>query len=169
MGKPAKTEYSKEEKDAINHFATVGMIATAWAHIENLIDVATLELAKIPKKEGLCLTAQVIGPARKLDAYFSVARLRKVPDKYLKKLNHTVQQTHRLSERRNRVIHDSWDISGETPKRLEISARKILKLEQIGVSTRELQSLALEIQAHFDDFRKLHQEILVEVGKLPDE
>lgn len=60
----------------IRHMAIIGQIASGWAVFELAIDTNTLSLARITTTMGFCLTAQVNGTARKLDAYISVARER---------------------------------------------------------------------------------------------
>src|ERR1700719_460078 len=87
------------------HLAAIGMVASGWAGFEVLIDTFALQLARSRGSWGYCFTAQVIGPARKLDAYISVARLRGA-DKFIPELESFVKDTVGLGERRNRVVHD---------------------------------------------------------------
>jgi hypothetical protein len=69
--------------------------------------MSALMLAQIPQQTGLCLTAQIGGSARKLDAYIAIARLRGA-DKFMGELDALAKATTALSERRNRVVHDPW-------------------------------------------------------------
>jgi hypothetical protein len=150
----------KEEQE---HFATIGMVANQWAYFELSIDVKTLELAMIPEEIGLCITAQVVGSGRKLDAYIALARQlgvkKKNPD--LEKL---AKDTVALAERRNRVIHDPWLVQGERqPTRLEATARKKLRYIVIPVSTSEIASLSREIIEHTVRFVELHDAVIAEL------
>jgi hypothetical protein len=58
------------------HYAAIGRVAVEWSDLEFMIDIATLRLAKIKHQMGVCLTAQIAGSGRKLDAYMSLAQFR---------------------------------------------------------------------------------------------
>ena len=58
----------------IDHYAMIGMIAAEWAYFESLIDRYTQRLAGIDDHVGTCLTSQIAGHARKLDAYIALAK-----------------------------------------------------------------------------------------------
>ncbi len=81
----AKLSEAHQERGRL-HFAAVGAVASAWSTFELLLDAATLVLGNIPRQIGYCLTAQVIGAARKLDAYIAIARLRGA-NRFMKELD----------------------------------------------------------------------------------
>jgi hypothetical protein len=147
---------------AANHFASIGIIASTWAAFEISLDIAALQLAGVTEKIGLCFTAQVIGPARKIDAYISVARERGAT-KFMGDLDKFAKDTIGLGERRNRVVHDPWQFQNGSAKRLEATARRKLRLELIEVSHAEITSLMFGIQGHQARFVDLHARILAEV------
>lgn len=137
----------------------VGLIASAWSIFEIAIDSATINLAGIPEDYGLCFTSQVIGPARKIDAFIAVSKLRRATH-LAKELEGFAKETTSLSERRNRVIHDPWHVvSGSIPKRYEISARKSFKFVEKEVDLDDLRRLYNDIQAHHMKLRKLVKQI----------
>jgi hypothetical protein len=97
------------------HFAAAGRIASLWAEFELQIDAAAIKLARVAIEPGLCPTSQVIGPARKLDAYIALAELRINQSKLWRKIRESLYEFAKdsaiLAERRNRIVHD--------PRRLE--------------------------------------------------
>lgn len=150
------------------HYAAIGVVAAEWANFEAIIDYCTIRLTGLRDDFGACLTSQISGSARKLDAYISVARNRGATDvdKDLKKFSEAVA---RLAERRNRIVHDPWSVShGQTPRRFEITARKILKYEFVEVSTADVHNCAADIRLVVDQLEKLHERIIFQVGASPD-
>ena len=150
------------------HYAAVGSVASEWAWFELWVDFKILELGKIPFEAGLCITSQVSGSARKLGAYIALARHLGV-QKALRNLNIFVKVTARLSERRNRVIHDPWvtDKDSHTAGRLEATARKSLRFLVVPVATTDVASLSADIIAHVDKFDEIHNSILLELSTSP--
>jgi hypothetical protein len=155
--------------DKINHLAAVGSVAGHWAVMEMHIDVCALQLAGLGNEQvGLCFTAQITGSARKLDAYIAVAKL-KGAEKTAAELDKFAKDTARLSEQRNRAVHDPWHIEkDQTPLRIEVTARKKLRLKMVPVSTEELLSLTKSIRAHAERFLKLNEAIKAEIASLPE-
>jgi hypothetical protein len=139
------------------------MVASTWAAFELSLDLATLHLAGIPQNIGLCITAQVIGPARKIDAYISIARERDAK-KFMDDLNTFAKDTTGLGERRNRVVHDPWQLQHGPFTRLEATARRKLRFEFVEVTSSEIVSLMTSIRAHNTKFLDLHFRILAAVG-----
>src|SRR5947209_6708165 len=58
------------------HYSAIGQVAASWSILEAIIDRRTHVLARIDPSTGICLTAQITGIMRKLDAYVSLAHLR---------------------------------------------------------------------------------------------
>jgi hypothetical protein len=145
------------------HFAAIGMVASQWAYFELSIDIKTLELAMIPEEVGLCITTQVVGSGRKLDAYIALARQLGSKNKN-SDLDNFYKDNVGLAERRNRVIHDPWLIDQERqPKRLEATARKKLRYIVVTSPTSEIERLAFEIMDHAARFGELHEAITAEL------
>jgi hypothetical protein len=141
------------------HLALIGLVAATWAQFEADLDTYTIGLGRIPAWPGRCLAAQVIGPARKLDAYIAIAR-RQGADRFMGELEKFAKATTRLAERRNRVVHDPrLKIGAGTASRLESTARRRLRYELVGVPLDEMEALVREIRAHEDDLIELHARI----------
>jgi hypothetical protein len=113
------------------HFSAIGFVASEWAALEVRIDQATLQLSRISVQVGFCLTAQIAGIARKLDAYTAIARHR-VGDGFLSELRKFKNDATGLAEQRNRVVHDPWTFQLGSTKRLEITARGKLRQHVCG-------------------------------------
>lgn len=153
-----------------DHYKAIGYVVVAWSFMETLIDATSWELAQVDQQHGACLTSQIAGSSRKLDALLALIRYRVAPSPALdKKLNRFAKDTMGLAERRNRVIHDPWVSWAKDGKirRFEISARKNLKVEAEEHTTERVMALALEITNHAETFRSLMnevQQILPEAG-----
>lgn len=128
------------------------------------IDAKTLELAKIKFETGLCITTQIAGPARKLDAYIAVARHLGVK-KVISDLESFAKDTTSLSERRNRIVHDPWIVEkNHIPSRLEATARKTLRFLLVPVDTAEICKLCSSIKDHTERFAIIHRAIFSELN-----
>jgi hypothetical protein len=159
------TVESIEEAERISmHLAAVGLVASTWAAFEFALDVSAIILARISQHAGYCFTAQVIGPARKLDAYIALAKLRGATT-FAGELEKFAKDTAALAERRNRIIHDTWFLTTRPkPSRLEITARRVLKHAFVEVSREDIMKLVNQIDAHTARFDALHARIAAEVG-----
>ena len=137
---------------AENHFAAIGKVAEAWAAVELTIDMGVWRLAGVEEQFGACVTSQIAGGARKLDAFISLAKLRGADDKLTKRINKFAETARQLQERRNRVVHDPWIFHDEDgPQRYEVSARRIAKMDLIPVPTTAVLALAQEIEGLWND------------------
>lgn len=127
-------------------FAAIGRVVVAWSKLEHSIDDATLRLLGAEGISGFSLTSQIAG-GRKLDAYTSLVGIicgSEALNKELKKLG---AQLLSLAEQRNRLIHDPWIFIGaHQPLRVEITARKSLKIMPVPTSTESLLSFAEKIR-----------------------
>src|SRR6202012_601994 len=150
---------SEEEK---THFAAVGTVATRWAYFELMIDRSSLELAQINMRNGSCITSQVAGHSRKLDAYISLAREIKNTS-YLKELEELAKDATSIAERRNRTVHDPWLVTAEHgPTRFESTARRKLRYQVIPGATAQLEKLVLDIDRLTLHLKRLHRLISAE-------
>ncbi|MDX2143413.1 MAG: hypothetical protein SFV19_08665 [Rhodospirillaceae bacterium] len=148
-----------EDLATTQHYAAIGHVAAAWAYFEAVVDEWTLKLANIPTKRGICLTAQIAGSARKLDAFIALACLKDI-GKLAGKLQKFSQNTVGLAERRNRVVHDPWDTTDILePSRIEATARKKLRLGRVRVPTKVVLDLAIEVDEHRESFEALASEV----------
>jgi hypothetical protein len=147
---------------ADKHLSRIGLVAANWAYFEALIDHKTLEIAGIQHEQGSCLTAQIAGSGRKLDAFISIVRLVGVKTPSAQVLEDFSKRTTGLAEQRNRAIHDPWDLSNpDDPKRIEATARKKLRLKKVHISTDNLAKLAGDIATLKNEFEQLAEQVLI--------
>lgn len=139
-----------------SYYQAIGEIATLWSLFEARVDLDTLHLGDIPLRRGFCLTSQISGIGRKLDAFISMAKLEPIPKHILIKFNTFSKKVRGLAEMRNRIIHDPWFTTdtGEL-ERLEITARNGLRLEIIPTKLNELYDFILSIGALRDEFESI--------------
>jgi hypothetical protein len=142
-------------------YAAIGHVVVEWSDFEFLVDISTLTLAKINNRMGCCLTAQIAGSARKLDAYISIAQFLGAK-KNVKALNTLAKDAQGLAEQRNRIVHDSWTSLGGF-HRFEVTARKVLRAEFIPVSVDDLAKTAENIRLLGDRFHGLTKEVKAEL------
>lgn len=130
------------------YLALIGAVAAAWSQFEATIDTHILGIGRIPVNAGRCLTAQLIGPASRMSTYIALARLHGA-DKFAAELEDFANETTRLAEQRNRIIHDPWSRKEKgTLHRLETTARRKLRHEHIPVSLTALNNLVRRIETN---------------------
>lgn len=154
------------------HYALLGKVADAWARLEHLIDTFCIALVGCDQA-GFCLTAQVIGPGRKLDALLSLLKLRGASSELQQAARSLAGKIQGLGEQRNRMLHDPWTSVGvadegyiepfegsrllaglklrfarkHVPHRHEVTAKKSLVVEHKRVETSQLALLLTDIEA----------------------
>jgi hypothetical protein len=116
--RPRKFVEWKTEVD--KHYAAIGLVTANWSYFEAFLDMWIQRFAEIWGDVGVCLTSQIAGPARKIDALISLIRLRGVSDPSPETLDVFSKKVQGLAEQRNRVAHDLWDLSDpKLPARLK--------------------------------------------------
>jgi hypothetical protein len=146
------------------HYAAIGRIASLWAIFELDLDLTNITLARVPLLAGVCLTAQIAGAGRKLEAFIALAELRigKSPQwtRLIRDLKKLAMDARSLGEQRNRAVHDPWHVSETRSHRLEVTARKKLRFLQIASSTEELDRLAANIAALTNRFYAIRDSVI---------
>jgi hypothetical protein len=144
---PSKlTAEEVEDLARLQHFAAIGYVAGNWGYFEAVVDTWSLSIAGIKPQPGVCFTSQIAGAARKLDAFIALLGLVRPEHGRGKDIDAFCKDAMGLAEQRNRIVHDHWDTSDIlSPKRLEATARRKLKLEKINVPTSDILDLAIKI------------------------
>lgn len=150
-------EHTQDEE---KHFAAIGRLSSEWALFELDVDFNMLSLAGIDKRFGLCLTAQITGMTKKLEAYIAIAKIA-LPSLNERKLNKLFEKVRALAEQRNRIIHDPW-LFEETngPFRQEITARRVLRIKPVPVSTADVWDIIKQIDRTSWEFDCIHTKVL---------
>jgi hypothetical protein len=146
------------------HYTIIGRVACRWAVLEALIDGAIANLALCGEAEMTCVTAQLIGPAKRMDALIALFRHRKGSDDLRKQLKNFQGRISQLGEDRNRVVRDPLFINDETGQvhKLLATARGELKYSLEPVSKEQMANVAVSIQRAGQEFIELKKAINVE-------
>jgi hypothetical protein len=105
--------YSQVPEDD-HHYTIIGRVACRWATLEALIDGVIADLAQCGAEEMTCVTAQLIGPAKRMDALIALFTPRKGSDGLRKQLKAFQGRIQQLGEDRNKVVHDPLLLNEET-------------------------------------------------------
>src|SRR6185437_10565393 len=132
------------------HYAAIGRVAAAWSRFEFDIDGWNMAFAGLSDEVSACFTAQVFGSRGRADCFIALVRhfggSEKWFKKWLRRLEDFSKEVQALGEQRNRAIHDVWQLDDPSePHRLEVTARRALKIVRVHVPTRELLDLEAKI------------------------
>jgi len=87
-----------------SHHAAIGKVVAAWSYFEAVVDTWSSHFANISPEISVCFTSQMIGHRPKMNALFSLIRIKDVDAKDSKRLNQILEKTTGLAEQRNRII-----------------------------------------------------------------
>jgi hypothetical protein len=155
-------------KDDDPHYTVIGRVASNWAHLETMIDGCIAKLAMCGEQEMACVTAQLIGPSKRMDALLSLFVHRGGSSTLRKKIKAFQGRVQQLGEDRNRIVHDAMVIridTGEAHKAL-ITAKGELKYEFLPLSIESMKKTAAKIREHTQEFLALKGEIDDEMNRI---
>lgn len=143
------------------HYAAIGRVAANWAYLEYEIDRHCIELGGLTLGPAACLTAQIAGPGRKLDAYIAIADLYGLSSAHAKLLHKFAKDAQGVAERRNRTVHDPWFlVAADTQaRRFEVTAKRHLVFDLVHHPTPKVSQLASDIEALTERFGSLAKEV----------
>jgi hypothetical protein len=150
-----------------SHHQALGRVAASWAKLEYEICLSIWRLAAIDSATGACMTSQILGAGRLLETYIALAKLREIPKQIVSRLHKFQEQTYVLSERRNRLIHDSWTYDPPGATRWEIRVKGKLTMESRSEAAENINAAAVAIDLHSDKLRKIVQEISATARQSP--
>ena len=87
-------------------FEVVGQIASAWSHVEQLIDDTIWSLAEVRHDRGACITSQLQSLYPRFRALSALVELRGAEKSLLKEIEATSNAGMALAKERNRAVHD---------------------------------------------------------------
>ena len=147
------------------HNAAIGKVATQWALLEKYIDVVIWDLVGSDPRDVACVTSQIGGVGRQIDAMTALYELNGAGKKTLKALNKFAVTSGEMSRKRNRIIHDIWGYEEQTGElyRFEITAQKRLVMDPHPVPLSDLAKVADDIRNHRGHLRKITEEIYAEM------
>jgi hypothetical protein len=142
-----------------SHHQALGRVAVSWAKLEYEICLSIWRLAAIDRATGACMTSQILGAGRLLETYIALAKLRDLPSRIVARLHKFQEQTYVLSERRNRLIHDSWTYDPPGATRWEVRVKGKLTMEARSEATEDVNAAAAAIDRHSTKLNEIVQEI----------
>jgi hypothetical protein len=142
--------------------AAIGRALSAWARFEYEIDELIWELARLEPTEGACLTAQFYTVATRFNSLMALARVQKISDAQIKRLNVIRRKSDALAEQRNRLAHDPWFYGFDTQEtyRLQKTARATLIHRYELVSVEDIQKIERDTGKLISEFRKVRSDVL---------
>lgn len=151
------------------HYAAIGRATVTWAFFEMIIDTHIWRLAQVNTDHGACMTAQIAGSGRKMDALMSLVRHRIGDGPWTKRLNAFAQSTTGLAERRNRMIHDPiLKLEGEEhPRRIGITAKKRLLVTNAPQTAVDVLKLGKDIHSQHALLEQIMAEVDEALAALP--
>jgi hypothetical protein len=148
----------------------IARMSSSWARLEYDINASIWLLADMRPALGACVTSQIYTINGRLSALLSLAKLRGLDAKILKKINKFCEEVRAGQTIRNRVMHDMWLLDKSHPEQmgqLRVTAEKTLhfKIEPI---------MFLDLVADFEKldglqttFYKIRQSIDAALPSLP--
>ncbi|MEL3892803.1 hypothetical protein V6B08_21180 [Ferrovibrio sp. MS7] len=151
---PAILKSMADGLDRAAHYAAIGRVAANWNEFEAAIDVTSAFIADLDEEIAACFTAQMIGVGPKSNALLSLMKQTSFDSKACKELEKFFKErVIGLSEQRNRAVHDVWHLeNAQQPTRFEVTAKKTLRYLRVDMPTKDLITLANNIQKLKDDF-----------------
>lgn len=158
-------------KDDDPHYTVIGRVASTWAHLEALIDGSISDLASCGEAQMACVTAQLIGPAKRMDALLALFVFRGGSELLRKKIKAFQGRLQQLGEDRNRIVHDPIFIKIETGEahKVLITAKGQLKYEFVALSIEEMKRTAERLKETGREFSALQKEIKSEMDRILEE
>ncbi len=132
-----------------------------WATLESSIDGTIAKLAETDDQTMSCITAQLIGPARRMDALLALFLLKGGSENVKKELKSFQGRLQQLGEDRNRVVHDPLIMGKKTGRVYKglITAKGQLKFSLEEASLSGMRKTASDIKAMGDEFTALKAKI----------
>lgn len=151
--------------------AELGRAISTWAYFEYRLDETIWRLAGLEEEQGACLTAQFSTVSQRFDALFALARLEKISQKPLDKMNKVRDWANSCAQKRNRIAHDPWFYGYESHQhyRLHKTARATLDFKLKQVPIEELTALEKEFTDLTHRFNEVRSEMMDEFLRLPGE
>jgi hypothetical protein len=147
------------------HYTAIGLVATRWGILEHTIDGVIAGLAATGEAYMACVTSQLIGPAKRMDALIALFSLRGGSEELRRELKSFQGRIQQLGEDRNRVVHDPLFRGKNTGKIYKLIAAAKGKLEHAfrPTSLEEIRQTAADIKQANYEFLELKKKIDAEL------
>ena len=163
---PEDAKASLDRHFSTIHYAAIGRVIAAWAYFETIIDYWIHKFADVDTHAGTCLTGQMVGFRPRFDAFTALVFHRGASAKWIKIINSFKTDAQGLSEQRNRMTHDVWDLKDpQQPKRTEVTARGKLRILEKVHPTEDILSLDMNIHDLWWKFEtEIAEKLFMEIG-----
>lgn len=94
-------------------YASIGLVASEWAHFEHALDLIIWDLAGIDPVRGACITSQIMGAGGRCKAISTLSDLRELPAAMSKSARTLMNDSYKVADKRARIVHDPWYIETE--------------------------------------------------------
>jgi hypothetical protein len=169
MKKPPRKEFFDPNPPDELHMA-IGRVSNQFALLEYYINRTIWRLAKVKPQLGACITAQIIPIAGRMDALETLAVARKISKGTLADIRTFAGKAKNLSQKRNRILHDTWAIERRSKKtvRLEVTAKTDPVYGFKQEDAKHVLSVANDIQKARFKFNEIDETITAELRSLPN-
>jgi hypothetical protein len=177
---PIRTRYTDEpmdhdDEDAANallspYYEIVGRIASAWSHVEQLIDDTIWTLAEVSHDKGACITSQLQSLYPRFRALSALVELHGGDKKILREIEAVSNSGMSLSKERNRAVHDpiGYHIDKQIAVIHRITADKSLEMDAIPANIAEYKNTRERITQYEKRVMKLRATIYAALPPFAD-
>ena len=165
-------EHGKWKFSFIPEFSDcIARIASCWARIEYDVSATIWALADVRPALGACITAQIYTFNGRLNALLALAKMRRVDDKIISRINRFAENSRSGQDKRNRTVHDLWMQDNGNPGnmgRLRITAEKKLAFKIQSVMFPEIKKDLETIEDLSTEFSAIRDVIDAALPTLPE-
>ncbi|HMF22104.1 MAG TPA: hypothetical protein VKG24_08260 [Pseudolabrys sp.] len=151
------------------YFIAIGRVANVYSQLEFKMNDAIWELANVARSAGVCMTAQMIGPAPRNRCLLALLKFRNASSALITEFNKIGTKIEGVAARRNRYIHDPFVLNPDTGQilRMESTADKSIRYGFVNAEANDLEQLATEIDTIADEFDDLYVRAVAELPEWP--
>ncbi len=89
-------------------YALVGRVASEWAHLQHILDLAIWDMLGTRPEQAACVTSQIMGVGPRCHAVALLGVQLNVPKDVLKLFKALRSDSFSVADWRNRWVHDPW-------------------------------------------------------------
>jgi hypothetical protein len=151
------------------YFIAIGRVANAYSQLEFKMNDAIWELANVARSAGVCMTAQMIGPAPRNRCLLALLEFRNASNALITEFNKIGKKIEGVAARRNRYVHDPFVLNPDTGQilRMESTADKSIRYGFMNTEIDDLEQLATDIDTVADEFDQLYVRAVAELPPWP--
>jgi len=151
------------------YFTAIGRVANAYSQLEFKMNDAIWELANVARMAGVCMTAQMIGPAPRNRCLLALLEFRNASKALITEFNKIGKKIEGVAARRNRYVHDPFVLNEDTGEivRMESTADKSIRHGFMNTEIEELNRLATDIETVDHEFDQLYLRAVDELPAWP--